>query len=343
MFGIGRDDLSCFEQTTSKSENGDALVTFDLGGNFDTNDSFILSGNDNAAIEEVGNKERPAEINSRLNREWRVQETGTVGSIQLTYDMSNISGPLGVGTNNLDQLRLMVDNDGDFSTGSTLIEPTSTDAVNNTVTFTVDFTDGQYYTLGSTEQNALPVTLLSFEAKNVDNEKVELNWSTASETSNAFFSIEKSTDGVNFEKIGQLQGANTSSDRIDYQFIDNTPSIGNNFYRLKQTDFSGEFTYSEIQRVYLSFKAQTGRLRVFPNPVESGQDLNLQYELGNSTPIRIRMVSMTGTIVYDKVLDAVEQSNSTLAIPTFNLKAGLYILKVYQEQNQISNHKILIR
>ena len=160
-----RDDLSCFEQTQSKSENSDALVTFNLPGGFATSDAFILSGNDNAAIENPDNEEyNSSQVSSRLNREWRVQETGTGGSIQVIFDMASITGPLGLGTNNLSLLRLMVDDDGDFTSGTTLISPTSFNGTTNTVTFTVDFTNGQYYTLGSEEVAALPIELLSFNS-----------------------------------------------------------------------------------------------------------------------------------------------------------------------------------
>ena len=83
---------------------------------------IYFPGNDNAAIEDENNNEVPTSlnINSRLNREWRVQETGNVGTIELTYDMASITGPLGIGTNNLGFLRLLVDDDGDFSNGGTV-------------------------------------------------------------------------------------------------------------------------------------------------------------------------------------------------------------------------------
>ncbi|GAB5525032.1 MAG: hypothetical protein Roseis2KO_29040 [Roseivirga sp.] len=328
IFGIGRDDLSCFEQTQSKSENSDALVTISNGGNFNTDDSFLISGNDNASIEDDTNSEKPAGINSRLNREWRVQETGTVGSVQLTYDLSTITGPLGVGTNNLNLLRLLVDDDGDFSNGgTTFINPTSVDGSANTATFDVDFTSGQYYTLGSTESAALPVTLIAFNASNENNERIVLEWTTVQEVGNAFYSIERSTDGLNFEVIGQLDGAGNSNDLIDYRFTDNSPLNGQAFYRLKQTDFNGEFEYSQVLRVYVEKAAATTIYKVYPNPVESGRDLFIERmsPASGQDGFAYQIISSQGYILATGKSNG---SQSKISISSAGLPKGMYLLRI---------------
>ncbi len=340
IFGIGKDDLSCFEQTQAKSENSDALVTFNNNGSFSTDDSFLISGNDNADIEAVGNKERPATINSRLNREWRVQETGTVGSISLTYDMSTISGPLGTGTNNANLLRLMVDDDGDFSNGgTTLISPSSIDGTANTVTFSVDFTNGQYYTLGSTEEDALPVTLINFDASVNDNNQVELAWATAEEIGNSFFSIERSADGVEFEIIGTREGAGNSNSIVEYQFIDIHPLKGQVFYRLRQTDFNGEFEHSGIRRVFVVTE-ETIEYRVYPNPVGRGEVMRLQQTANTSLPsFRYQILALNGTVVRSGQSTTPEE---TLNIPTAGLGPGVYLLKVQSEGSSPRTIKFII-
>lgn len=340
IFGIGKDDLSCFEQTQAKSENSDALVTFNNNGSFSTDDSFLISGNDNADIEAVGNKERPATINSRLNREWRVQETGTVGSISLTYDMSTISGPLGTGTNNANLLRLMVDDDGDFSNGgTTLISPTSIDGTANTVTFSVDFTNGQYYTLGSTEEDALPVTLINFDASVNDNNQVELAWATAEEIGNSFFSIERSADGVEFEIIGTREGAGNSNSIVEYQFIDIHPLKGQVFYRLRQTDFNGEFEHSGIRRVFVDTE-ETIEYRVYPNPVGRGEVMRLQQTANTSLPsFRYQILALNGTVVRSGQSTT---PGETLNIPTAGLGPGVYLLKVQSEGSSPRTIKFII-
>lgn len=336
--GIGRDDISCFNQIESKSENNDALVSVSIAS-FPDNDSFLIFGNDNAAIEDRTNREKPATINSRLNREWRVQETGTVGSVSITYDLSTITGPDDVvGANNLTQLRLLVDDDGDFNAGATLIEPTSTNAVDNTVTFTVNFNTGQYFTLGSIEIGALPVELISFKARVIENETVKLEWQTASETNNAFYSIERSIDGIKFESIANIQGAGNSDIQNSYSYIDLNPLEGVSYYRLKQTDFNGVSENSELLRVIIFFKEKESNFVIFPNPVKAGEQLTINL-IDNSIQIStIKIYDLLGDLQFDL------KPNKPTHQFQFNvpLKAGLYLIQLHDTSGRISIRKLLI-
>ncbi|MFT6871432.1 MAG: hypothetical protein ACJAVN_000430 [Roseivirga sp.] len=343
IFGIGRDDLSCFEQTQSKSENSDALVTFEQpGGSFPTDDSFIVSGNDNAAIEQEGNNERPATINSRLNREWRVQETGTVGTIELTYDLSTVTGPTGVGTNNLTQLRLMVDDDGDFSNGgTTLISPSAVDGSNETATFEVDFTDGQYYTLGSIEIAALPITLISFEANVYNQDQVKIDWTTASEENNAFYTIERSINGVDFEAVSSIDGAGNSNNLLFYSYIDVNPITGLSFYRLKQTDFSGKFDFSEIRSVKIEsqFKAS---YKAYPNPINKGEILRIAYSIEKEQVVQISVMNSKGQLILRKNKKA-SLTSKFIELSTAQLPKGLNLIRVLDASNQVKVFKLLVQ
>ncbi|GAB5525033.1 MAG: hypothetical protein Roseis2KO_29050 [Roseivirga sp.] len=341
IFGIGRDDLSCFEQTQSQSENSDALVTFNLTGGFGTNDSFILSGNDNAVVEEENNPEKPAGINSRLNREWRVQETGTVGTIEVTYDLADITGPLGVGTNNLNLLRLLVDDDGDFSSGATLITPSSIDGTNNTATFQVDFTDGQYYTLGSTEVAALPVTLISFTANPEANREVKLSWVTAQEINSAFYTIERSIDGVNFEAIGTKESQGNGDKLLYYDFTDLKPINGRAYYRLKQTDQNGDFEYSELRSVYLE-KVQVTSFKAYPNPIVQGKTLRIAYAIQELQSFKMQVADAKGMVHISKELD-LNPGDQFLELPTHNFSKGLNIIRIIDQHNQVSTIKLIVR
>lgn len=342
IFGIGRDDLSCFEQTQSKSENSDALVTINNDGNFTNDDSFLLSGNDNADIEDETNSEKPAGINSRLNREWRVQETGTVGSVELTYDLSTITGPLGVGTNNLNLLRLLVDDDGDFSNGgTTLISPSSIDGSANTATFDVDFSSGQYYTLGSTESAALPVTLISFTATNDNNERVAINWTSVQEIGNSFYSLERSADAINFETIATLDGAGNSDQSIDYQFIDRLPLNGQGFYRLKQTDFNGQYEYSETLRVFIKETVEAASYKVYPNPVENGMELFVERTNPTSaqTVFVYQVINAKGMVVTTGKSDGTQ---SRASLKTNTLSKGVYLLRIITDHESHQTIRFIV-
>ncbi len=341
IFGIGRDDLSCFEQIQSKSENSDALVTFNLTGGFGTNDSFILSGNDNAAIEQENNPEKPTGISSRLNREWRVQETGTVGTIEVTYDLSTITGPLGVGTNNLNFLRLLVDDDGDFNTGATLIAPSSIDGTNNTATFQVDFTDGQYYTLGSTEVAALPITLISFTVNSEETTGVTLNWVTSQEINNAFYTIERSTDGINFEAIGTRESQGNGDQLLHYEFKDLNPLSGRLYYRLKQTDRNGDFEYSELRSVYIDDSVDIS-FKAYPNPISMGQKLRISHRVTEDQSVDIQISDIKGSI-HTTAHVSLQANDSYFELSTNNFTRGLNIIRIIDRSGKVHVCKLIVR
>ncbi len=99
------------------------------------------------------------------------------------------------------------------------------------------------YTLAGVNVLALPVELSSFTAS-VENRNVELNWSTASEAGNAYFSIERSDADGTFSEIARVSGSYYSSEESQYKYLDNDLLPGVYYYRLKQVDFDGKETYS---------------------------------------------------------------------------------------------------
>ena len=98
-------------------------------------------------------------------------------------------------------------------------------------------------------QSPLPIELLSFTAVLNANKKVDLNWSTATETNNDFFTVEKTKDGDTFEQVAIVDGAGNSSVTLYYTSLDPNPYLGKSYYRLKQTDFNGEYKYSDLIEV----------------------------------------------------------------------------------------------
>ena len=94
----------------------------------------------------------------------------------------------------------------------------------------------------------LPIKLLYFTAT-LTNKAVNTLWSTASEANNDYFTIERAQDGKNFETLGIVKGAGNSNQTINYSFPDPDPLGGVSYYRLKQTDFNGKFTYANMVAV----------------------------------------------------------------------------------------------
>ncbi len=109
-----------------------------------------------------------------------------------------------------------------------------------------------FLNLGSTYGNtSLPIELVSFEATAQEKE-VALTWVTASELNNDYFTVERSADGSSWEVVLTKQGAGTTTQRTEYNALDSRPLAGLSYYRLKQTDFDGKFSYSSIQSVFMN-------------------------------------------------------------------------------------------
>jgi uncharacterized protein (DUF1501 family) len=137
---------------------------------------------------------------------------------------------------------------------------------------------GSFSKLPIFQNTVLPIELTSFTGRAIDNATL-LQWLTASEWSNLKFEIERSPDAINFIKIGEVSGAGTSNIPHNYSLRDELPLSGINYYRLKQIDNNGTFTYSHILSIYFGSK---GIIGIFPNPANnfiSLQLTNSDYDL----------------------------------------------------------------
>ena len=128
------------------------------------------------------------------------------------------------------------------------------------------------FTLGSSSStNVLPIELVSFSGEKKDNKNI-LNWTTASEINNAFFTIEKSYNGIDFEWVGRQEGTSPSIQIVNYSFTDYNILKTINYYRLKQTDFDGKSEYSSTisidNRIDYSFKEIIGRRNLLGQEVD---------------------------------------------------------------------------
>src|SRR5690606_34740978 len=104
----------------------------------------------------------------------------------------------------------------------------------------------------------LPIELISFSLNSINTREVELKWVTATEKDNDYFSVERSQTGQDWEVITYISGAGTSSEMREYSIIDVNTLSGVSYYRLKQTDYDGTSTYSDI----LSYNQKTEQLGI---------------------------------------------------------------------------------
>jgi hypothetical protein len=140
----------------------------------------------------------------------------------------------------------------------------------------------------------LPIELLSFTGV-CKNQSVVLDWSTSSEINNDSFSIERSTNAINWNVVSKVDGAGNSSSLIHYSAIDLEPYNGISYYRLKQTDFNGEFKYSAIIAIEKRGEDIT-ELAIYPNPTNG--ILNVSYAGDKSQIISVSIYNVLGENVY---------------------------------------------
>ncbi|HEU4719336.1 MAG TPA: T9SS type A sorting domain-containing protein, partial [Bacteroidia bacterium] len=174
----------------------------------------------------------------------------------------------------------------------------------------------------------LPIELLSFTGTAEDDYN-HLIWSTASETNNNYFTLERSVDGVTYQEIGRQNGAGTTTTRQDYSMNDLNPVEGFNYYRLKQTDFNGNSTYSSV----ISLEFHRGHMSVTnvkPNPTNG--ELNFDFSTPTETEIRYIITDMTGRIVVDET-KVVKPGVNTITTLIDEEGAGVYSLKIIEEKH----------
>lgn len=190
--------------------------------------------------------------------------------------------------------------------------------------FTLDWTLTNGATLNCTPLSAELVTLTG-EQKN---KTIELNWITASETDNNYFTIEKSIDGINFSVMSVIDGAGTSNIEHAYFLVDEKPVMGINYYRLKQTDFNGLTKISGI--VGVDFKNLEMTIEnIHPNP--TNENISWDFYSPINGIIHVQILDYTGRVVLDEK-QSINEGKNTLSTKMNTLSVGIYSLRVSHEQ-----------
>jgi hypothetical protein len=174
------------------------------------------------------------------------------------------------------------------------------------------------FTLASTTiNNPLPIELISFDAK-CNNTAVDVKWSTASEHNNYYFSVERSLDGEHWINVFITNGAGNSNQLINYNWTDSEPVRQESYYRLKQTDFDGAASYSNIVFVDGCIGKENA-LRISPNP---GNE-NVNIDLLSEDIIGFQILDSKGIIVLSKTfIDPI--SSFSIDLNSFN--SGVYTI-----------------
>lgn len=195
---------------------------------------------------------------------WTIDRSGSANStVELSWDASsNITS--------LTNLVVAHYNGADWESAGNSASSGTTSA--GLVSSTAAWSAYSPFTLSVNTPVSLPIELVYFQAKSEQND-VKLNWETAVEINNDYFTIERSFDGIHFSPITRMDGAGNSTHKIDYLTIDKDYINGINYYRLIQTDYNGEETTSKIVSVDMTKKNNQ-----FMNTVNSiGQEVDKNY------------------------------------------------------------------
>jgi Secretion system C-terminal sorting domain len=176
---------------------------------------------------------------------------------------------------------------------------------------------------------ALPVELTSFTGKKTGLDQCTLNWATASEKSNEGYDVEKSSDGERFSKIEFVKGAGNSLIEQKYEYRDNSFSQSA-YYRLKQNDSDGKYTYSKV--IFIENKnSAKSKTSVYPNPNKGVFTIDHSSETED-----VSITNALGQIVYsNKVKDA-----NRSEVDISNLPSGLYQVRLMGKNNLREVHPI---
>ncbi len=177
----------------------------------------------------------------------------------------------------------------------------------------------------------LPITLLRFTAE-VEEGQVQLNWVTTTEINNDYFNVEHSLDGINFNSISRIKGAGNSMQTLKYSSIHHPAIDGISYYRLKQTDYDGQTSYSKI--VAVDFNTSDFIIDIYPNPFSKETTFRTNVNLKNAS-----------LIIYNshKMVRQIENITGTIfTLKRDNMRNGLYWIKLIEDKEVIAIKKIVI-
>ncbi len=320
--GIGRVSASDFHDDAQ----GTSFVRINNPQDLN-NDEFLIWGHNNDDLLSSNLYSMPTSVKERIGRTWRVNEVNTsgsavdVGAIDIIWDLSNHPGPI-----DPNDLVLMIDNDGDFSNATTITGATSLGGRKYKFSGVTAISNNSYFTLGTLnfKLTPLPIELLSFSAKKINLHEGLVQWTTVEEVNNDHFTLYKSTNGVEWFELTQIQSEGNSHSQVQYEFLDNNLQQGVTYYKLTQTDRDG--TEKQVGIIMLDNSITYQDIRLYPNQVENELTIELPE---SSTDFLVMITDATGKT---SNLVADFTNNSILKADMSSYKPGIYFVRVANNQ-----------
>ncbi|MDQ3051169.1 MAG: T9SS type A sorting domain-containing protein, partial [Bacteroidota bacterium] len=263
---------------------------------------------------------------STVDRFWHIMVPGTAGSnLTFSYVASEGAGLVSPRAQLWEPVTM-----GWFPPAGVQSNPSSTSTLASGIT-----SFNTWWTLSSLG-SPLPIELTSFEVAK-QGEEVAITWATQTEINNDFFTVERSATGIDFEPILTVEGAGNSTNLLYYEIRDAHPRKGRNYYRLKQTDFDGKFTYSEVKSITF---LQNGSFHIYPNPLTSGSELTLEVpDQGN---YEVRILDFRGRNIYTATLTSGNGEALKINIDSSSIIDGIYGL-IITGQHASFSQKVVVK
>jgi hypothetical protein len=221
-----------------------------------------------------------------------------------------------------------------FDAANTAITSRTHNAVINNGQLTIALPNLSAYHVVLKRNNIVPLDLLSFDAKMVNN-AAHLSWQTANEDKVDYFEVEKSANGKVFTPLSKTPAKNVPSQ--NYSAVDEKPFADVSYYRLKMVDIDGRFTYSAIKSVVFE-ENKKHHVRIYPNP--TSDKLTIEFTAEQEEVVEFELINTNGQIAHTDKLACRVGSNSIL-FNTSRFPEGLYALRIKQGKT-VSVEKIVI-
>jgi hypothetical protein len=178
----------------------------------------------------------------------------------------------------------------------------------------------------------LPTDLVNFSGRMNRSQEVVLSWQTTAEMNNDYFTVERSTDGINFSGIGRLNSQGNSSAPRYYAYTDHQPTGSVNYYRLRQTNLDG--THKLTPPIVVRSSSPTSGFIIFPNPVTDNIKLEIDTKFNIGDNYSVVITDMAGKVIWKKDIIASNGQDTYLEnISTSNFGKGTYFITVNHGDN----------
>ncbi|HEY6907391.1 MAG TPA: C25 family cysteine peptidase, partial [Ignavibacteriaceae bacterium] len=183
---------------------------------------------------------------------------------------------------------------------------------------------------------AVPVELTAFTAS-VDGNNIRLNWTTATETNNAGFDVLRSADGSSWDKIAFVQGAGTKTTTTNYSFQDQRLKPGSYFYKLKQTDYDGSYSYSDMVNAIIMAPAKFVLEQNYPNPFNPVT--TIRFTIPKEVMVNLSVYNVVGEKVKELKNEVTKPGYYEVDFDASNIASGVYFYRL-QAGDFISTRKM---